>query len=250
MTEVIEHFGAEHALFGIHTRARVRRRATSVVLANSGIVHRVGANRTTVVLARHLAAAGYESLRFDLSGLGDSPERTDGRGWEQSSPLELGAAVAAARRRPGVTDLVLYGNCGGAAKSFWTALKEPSVTGLLFTNPPPPPSDPDFGDWVERSAHGNVLGDRHAESVGEQLSILFDRGVRALFVYAEGDVGERYFEARLARPLRTYLDDGRLRIVSVASTNHTFASDRSRADLVRHAERWLSQNFPDHVAEG
>ena len=50
----------------------------TVVLLNAGIVHRVGPNRMHVLLARALAAAGIPSLRFDMSGIGDSPEPTGG----------------------------------------------------------------------------------------------------------------------------------------------------------------------------
>src|ERR1700722_13909181 len=54
-----------------------------VVILNSGIIHRVGHHRMYVVLARMLAGAGYQVLRFDLSGIGDSEGRVDGL-----SPLE------------------------------------------------------------------------------------------------------------------------------------------------------------------
>src|SRR5262245_43008918 len=55
----------------------------TVVLLNAGIVHRVGPNRMHVLLARALAAAGISSLRFDMSGIGDSPSRP-----ETATPLE------------------------------------------------------------------------------------------------------------------------------------------------------------------
>src|ERR1700754_2059370 len=42
------------------------------VILNSGIIHRVGHHRMYVSLARMLARAGYQVLRFDLSGIGDS----------------------------------------------------------------------------------------------------------------------------------------------------------------------------------
>ena len=52
-------------------------RDRAVVILNSGIIHRVGANRLHVELARELARAGFRVLRFDLSGIGDSPARSD-----------------------------------------------------------------------------------------------------------------------------------------------------------------------------
>jgi pimeloyl-ACP methyl ester carboxylesterase len=243
MREEIEHFGTDPVLFGIRTLGQGDRRGATLVLANSGIVHRVGANRNTVALARHLARYGFDSFRFDFSGIGDSPDRSDGLGWERSSPLELRAAIAAATRATGIDQVVLYGNCGGAAKSFWAAQQDPSVRGLLLTNPPPHPADPEFGGEVESSAHGNLLPAGTVTDPGREVAQVLERGVRALFVFAEGDVGEGYFWARLADRLRPYLNDGRLTIAQVPGTNHTLASEASRARLLKLATEWLLAHF-------
>ncbi|MGA8008355.1 MAG: alpha/beta hydrolase, partial [Thiomonas sp.] len=49
-----------------------------VLLFNAGVIHRVGAHRVNVKLARALAADGIATLRCDLHGMGDSL-RADGR---------------------------------------------------------------------------------------------------------------------------------------------------------------------------
>ena len=46
-----------------------------VLIPNSGLVHRVGTCRSSVTLARFLAAQGIHVCRFDLSNLGDSGPR-------------------------------------------------------------------------------------------------------------------------------------------------------------------------------
>ena len=43
----------------------------AVLMLNSGILHRVGACRLHVKLARSLASEGHTVLRFDFSGIGD-----------------------------------------------------------------------------------------------------------------------------------------------------------------------------------
>lgn len=242
--EQIAHFGREPRLFGIRTPGAGPRRDTAVVLANSGIVHRIGANRNTVALARRLAAEGYDTLRFDLSGIGDGPDRTDGLGWEHSSPLELQSAVNAATQFDDASAVVLYGNCGGAAKSFWTAQREPAVRGLLLTNPPPHPADPEFGGEVESFAHGHLLARDAVPDPAGDLVTLLDRGVRMLFVFAEGDTGERFYYARLADRVRPYLADGRLTVATVPHTNHTFASVAARDQLLDLSAQWLCETFP------
>jgi hypothetical protein len=47
------------------------------IFFNIGLNHRVGPQRVQVELARALAVQGFASLRFDLSGLGDSAPRGD-----------------------------------------------------------------------------------------------------------------------------------------------------------------------------
>lgn len=220
-------------------------RGTGVVLVNSGIVHRIGANRATVHLARALAERGFASLRFDLSGIGDAPDRDDALGWEASSPLEISEAVDALLGRggqPGVRDVVLYGNCGGAAKSFWTARRDPRVGGLLVINPPPPPDDPRYGERIEHYAHGRLVTTAYGHTVADGLRELLDRSVRMLFVYAEGDVGESYFWDRLAPDLGPWLDGGQLRVERVTGTNHTLATRRARATVLALAASWLVEH--------
>ena len=72
--------GARKTLVGIVTQPvdyEPEDRPVFVIL-NSGIIHRVGHHRMYVTLARTLAKVGFQVLRFDLSGIGDSKRREDG----------------------------------------------------------------------------------------------------------------------------------------------------------------------------
>jgi len=228
--------------YGILTpSAATGRPRIGAVLINSGVVHRIGANRNTVHLARALAADGVPNLRFDLSGIGDAPDRPDDLGWEGSSPLEISEAVTALLEHAEVEEVALYGNCGGAAKSFWTARRDERVTHLLVTNPPPPPDDPVYGERVEEYAHGHVVTRQHGQDVLAGLAGLLDRGVRMLFVYAARDVGESYFHNRLATGLAAPLVDGRLRVERIEGTNHTLATKPARTAFLDLATAWLAE---------
>ena len=82
--------GRRKSLVGILTepqQAAGARERPAVVILNAGIIHRVGPNRLHVQLARALAQAGVTVLRFDMSGIGDSPNRHD-----VLSPLEAAMA--------------------------------------------------------------------------------------------------------------------------------------------------------------
>jgi len=80
--ERIHNFGTHGGLVGVLTEPVGDALALSgdrpaIVLSNVGLNHRTGPNRIWVELARRMAQKGFTTLRFDLSGLGDSPSRRD-----------------------------------------------------------------------------------------------------------------------------------------------------------------------------
>jgi pimeloyl-ACP methyl ester carboxylesterase len=101
-----------------------------VVFLNSGILHRVGANRLYVKIARALAERGFSSLRFDFSGVGDSEARKDALRFEQSSVIEAREAMDQLGTVAGVDRFILAGLCSGADVGFWTALEDDRVAAL------------------------------------------------------------------------------------------------------------------------
>lgn len=230
MSEQVVSFGRHGRLVGVRTVSSGSG-GPVMVLANSGVVHRVGANRISVHIARRITAEGIDTLRFDMSGLGDSAERDDHLGWEASASLELMEAVdLMTAARPGA-DVLLYGNCGGAAKSVWTAMRDERITGLVLTNPPPHPAEAESDSGAAEQAGVRIAAD---------LEALFDRGVRAAFVYADGDPGLAYFRRRLAVPLAAHLESRRLTVQVVPSSNHTFAVGPAQAAVIDLASAFVA----------
>src|SRR5262249_31985401 len=85
-----------------------------------------------VRLARALAKRGVPSIRFDLSGLGDSA-RPDGRqSFEAQAVLDVRAAIDALEFVTGLKKFVLLGFCSGAYHSYNVALADDRVAGLLL----------------------------------------------------------------------------------------------------------------------
>ena len=74
-------FGATSSLVGVVTDpvvgARDKEDLPAIILLNAGIAHRVAPHRLYVNMARRFADMGFTVLRFDFSGVGDSPLRQD-----------------------------------------------------------------------------------------------------------------------------------------------------------------------------
>jgi pimeloyl-ACP methyl ester carboxylesterase len=105
--------------------------APAVVFWNVGLNHRVGPNRTWVEFARALAGAGFPSLRFDLSGLGDSAPRSDGPTDSERAALDVTEALDFLEQRGVASRFVLVANCSGVDSLHAVALEDPRVAGVV-----------------------------------------------------------------------------------------------------------------------
>lgn len=119
-------------LIGIlHRPAEPRPRGVVIVVGAPQV--RVGSHRQFVLLARHLAAAGFPVLRFDYRGMGDS-------GGEFLGFLEIEDDIRAAidalfAEIPGLREVALWGLCDGASAISFYAAGDPRVGGMVLVNP-------------------------------------------------------------------------------------------------------------------
>jgi exosortase A-associated hydrolase 1 len=107
-------------------------RSRAVLVVVGGPQYRVGAHRQFVLLARHLAASGHSSLRFDCRGMGDS--EGDARSFERIGD-DLRAAADELCSRTGTRELVIWGLCDAASAALLYAHGDPRVAGLVLLNP-------------------------------------------------------------------------------------------------------------------
>lgn len=126
-------FGRDNGLLGVLSQsAEPVAGAPAVILLNAGLLYRIGPNRLYVELARHLAAQGYPSLRFDMSGVGDS-ELRDGRLlYIERSTHDTVAALDFLAETVGTERFVLMGLCTGAFSAFRAALADEGVSGCVL----------------------------------------------------------------------------------------------------------------------
>lgn len=133
MRERALEFGDPATLVGVWTEPdpEIRGERPAVLLLNAGILHRVGPSRMNVRLARALADQGFPCLRFDFSGIGDSPSRPDSLPFEESSVREIRAAMDHLEETRGVDRFVLFGLCSGADAALHGAVADERVVGLV-----------------------------------------------------------------------------------------------------------------------
>lgn len=107
--------------------------ATAVLVMVGGPQYRVGSHRQFTLLARHLAALGYASLRFDYAGMGDSEGE---RARFDAVRADVDAALTALlRAAPGVRRVVLFGLCDAASMAMIHAPTRPEIAGVVLVNP-------------------------------------------------------------------------------------------------------------------
>ncbi|MCE2660483.1 MAG: alpha/beta fold hydrolase [Rubrivivax sp.] len=103
-------------------------------MLNAGVIHRVGAHRLHVKLARSLAAMGYGSVRFDFSGLGDSTLPPDAQDFRSQAQRDVHTVLEALVQQTQVERFALLGICSGAAYAQAAALADPRVKGVFLVD--------------------------------------------------------------------------------------------------------------------
>lgn len=133
MTETPLLFGPEAALVGVLTQpAHSGPAAVAFLMFNAGVLSRIGPHRMNVKLARALAKAGETSLRFDLSGRGDSRSSTAEGDSQAQAPQDIRLAMDHLEQAQGIRRFALIGICSGAVDAFSAALLDDRVAGVLM----------------------------------------------------------------------------------------------------------------------
>ncbi|MBC7698922.1 alpha/beta hydrolase [Aquabacterium sp.] len=102
------------------------------VLTNSGVIPRSGPHRMNVHLARHFARMGIPSIRFDMSGLGDSRRATGSLPMVEQWVADTRAAMDEAQARLGCDRFFMVGFCSGAEVAHLTALADARLRGAVL----------------------------------------------------------------------------------------------------------------------
>ncbi len=105
--------------------------SVAVILVTAGMLNSVGPFRMYVDIANKLATESIPSLRFDLSGIGESlGVGVSGRSIDRAAE-EIIEAMDYLSAKHDIDKFILFGLCSGADDSFQTALKDPRVKGII-----------------------------------------------------------------------------------------------------------------------
>jgi predicted alpha/beta-fold hydrolase len=133
------HLLDEHQrLFGVMTLPLGTLPDRAVVLMTSGANHHIGQSRLHVKLARRLAAAGWMVLRYDVSGIGDSPPRDgapENEVYTAHAVPDLAVALNFLQREFAPKRTEVMGLCSGGYHAFKGAVDGLPLSGVTVINP-------------------------------------------------------------------------------------------------------------------
>jgi pimeloyl-ACP methyl ester carboxylesterase len=268
--------GKQQSLVGIMTSAVVTAPSSNpvVVILNTGIVHRVGHHRMFVTLARALAGAGFNVLRFDFAGIGDSEPRADGMSPLDSSLADLGEVLDWLERERGMSRVVLVGLCSGADHAILHAHSDRRVAALVLMDPSIPTTIRFYAQYILRHltrlrSYASVLllrsgllrmwvGDifyglrsKPADRPASLEDLRFhnylkqcyreaiDGGVRILAVFT-GEMTRQTYREQMFDAFPDVEFGDQLMLEFFEGTDHVFTSEKDRARLYKIVLDWMA----------
>lgn len=285
MRELTVNFGNNNSLYGIVSEPSPGESTSSqaaFILLNSGLLHRIGPNRVYVKIARQLAQLGFTTLRFDLSGIGDSPNRDDNMPFMRSSMLEVRQAMDYLAATRDIHRFILTGICSGADLAVRVACEDARVTGIA-------PIDfytvPSMGylrsmymrrlvnprSWWKLLTGKSELWSnirkklmsqqpspsRRVEAVIDEdswppapakvrpmLETLAKKQVKMCFVYSSGSSAHYNFKQHFERTVQQLQRQAELDVVHHPTADHGFTLLHSQQKLLETIITWTQQSMP------
>ncbi len=230
-------FGRKRPLFAILTPAEpehARRGRPAIVLANTGCVNRVGPHRMYVAMARRWAKLGFDVLRVDLSGIGDSPVEPGEKEnvtYPRGGYDDLDEAMHALRERVGADRFVLAGVCSGGDYAFQLGARASNIASAIVMNP----RTFLMLDLQAVESRSDNPAAPDAIEVPRTLGRMAEAGVDTLLVVSENDPGVAYADRHFTDEMRALERVVGFTRKTISGADHTFTpvlAQRRVVDLV------------------
>jgi pimeloyl-ACP methyl ester carboxylesterase len=239
--EQLRVFGSAHPLFGILTPADpeyANPARPPIVISNAGCVNRSGPHRLSTKMARRWASLGFDVLRVDLSGIGDSPPAAgleENVTYPPSGMEDLQQAMQAL----GSDRVILAGLCSGGDYAFQLGARDPRVVGALLMSPR-------TFCVLDLAAVESADGAPPTTPVGHvprMLDAMARRGVDTFLVAGRGDPGVAYVDAHEGDAMRALGSTPGFRRVDVDHTDHTFTPITAQEHVIDLLTEHLLRRF-------
>lgn len=232
-------FRADGRLFGIVVppdQAPPRDRP-AIILLNAGAVNRTGPHRLYVTMARRWAALGFNVLRVDLSGIGDTPAAAgtaESLVYPRDGLTDIAAAQDFAARELHASRFIIAGLCSGADLAFQVARRAGGLAGVIMMNP---------RTFLELNL-GRVEGpavttpESDLASKEEALRVtagfrqISEHGIDALLIVSQPDPGIDFVDRHAPSAMREAQGLPRFARVDIPGTDHTFTTVSSQRRVI------------------
>lgn len=128
-------FGEKRNLVGIVSEADLSQQHDKpfVLMLNAGLVHRPGPFRMNTEFSILLAEHGINSMRFDLSGIGDSDKQAmDSMLYKDRNLADVGEAIDFIKENLSVSNIIVMGLCTGADLAHRAAVHYKEISGCIM----------------------------------------------------------------------------------------------------------------------
>lgn len=276
-------FGQERNLVGTVTTPHLPRPGqgrTMALLTNAGVIPRIGPHRLNVRLARRLAELGIPTLRFDMSGLGDSRRSSSRQSTRERLVADTVSAMDLAKAEFGCDQFFMVGFCSGGDIAHLTALADNRLRAIaLWDSYVYPTAKARLLGWWHRlqrnsiasvvkklagrifemgnvrkvdetsepSSDGPMIFGRarmhmpSRDEFGQRIRTLVDRGVEVMFLYSGGEPQWYNYEGQFRDMFESYGFIDRVEYEFLFRNDHTFIQPHAQQALVDSVERWLER---------
>lgn len=266
-------FGSHGGLLGIltepdaHAATEVTGQRPAIVVSNVGLNHRPGPNRLWVEFARRMAEQGFVTLRFDLSGFGDSASRHDKLTTMERQALDMREAVDYVLQKKQLSRVALIGLCSGVDPVHAVAADDPRVSHACFLDgyhydTPRHRANTGILKWFQpkfytrglrryvnripgeklASAEDEVLTREYPpeEMMRQDLDVMLSRGMRAYFCFTGGFAHYYGYEDQFFDMLPAGDNlRGKVELAMFPQADHLFGSAALKEGLYLSMERFL-----------
>lgn len=232
-------FGARRTLFGIFTPARgsnVPATRPAIVIANAGCVNRQGPHGLFARAARRWAGLGFDVLRVDLAGIGDSPA-APGTQENLTYPSSGMDDLAEAMRATGRSRAIVAGLCSGGDYAFQLGARKTvgsvEVAGAWLLNPRT------FCVLDLTAVESGTPPTTPVADVPKTLRSMAEGGADVVLMVSRGDPGVAYVDEHASADMRALSSVSNFARVDIEDADHPF----SPVSVQERITRWLGERL-------